>query len=603
MELSGISSTVPTPVSIGQSSATYVPDSSSAPTPYVTITPSPSSAPRSIAGTSEVDYTTVNFEHSLSTITPSPSSATRSIAGTSEVDYTTVNFEHSLSTITPSPSSAPRSIAGTSEVDYTTVHFEHSLSTITPSPSSAPRSIAGTSEVDYTTVNFEHSLSNRPSTISGAQTSSRSVKALPVLITSTLQGTDFGSSSITALVQGSSATSTHHVTRTALPSSTSATTSRTGASETGDSMTSRPSETQTSSRYVKAVSISMTPTLQDSSFVSTDTNQISTLSSLESSSPFRQSTLTLETISSSPASSPASVSHLLMSTESHHGIQSSIQTPHMSVSELDSRVSSIIPTPTYSVTVPSVVENTASVSLISKSPIGTSHAKSIPLTVTVTVTQTPGATIDDSKSSCTENACCLGRLPLLYVLIIGIIPSVIAIALFLILVIVLCMNCRRNSLKIGKKYHYHFRSPDASNLQRQRRMHVHDMGLNTTPDTLTSVHLRPISPPTVSASLEPDFPLLPDPPATFVHEDYSRSVVGSTFNLVVPNNNMQDSSFSSFSNASSEETFHEEFSSRPPLECIREEIGESERETEQGGVARIIAKLEQGKGRILSTEC
>ena len=452
------------------------------------------------------------------------------------------------------------------------------------------------------------------------------MKTIPASITPTLPlGTMFGSSSFGhGIISGSSTTITHHVTTT--PSMTpSASSSRTGVSE---SMSSRYSEIQTSSHSVKAIPNTMTPTLNESAFgistASTDMNKKSTLPTLKSSSPSpqvtqtsetfssfpapsvasAQVTQTSETLSSFPAPSVASVTQSFMSTDFDLGTQNSlIQTTYTSVSKLGSKVNSIIPTPTYSVTVQSMAD-------VSESSTGSSHAKSIPFTVTVTVTQTPGATniSDDCKCTCTdsENTCSLGRLPLLYVLVIGIVPSVLAIALLLILIIVLCMNCRRKS-KVGKKYVYHFRSPDGSNPhpQRQRRMQVHDtLGLSTTPDTLTSVHLRPISPPTASASLEPDIPLLPDPPATFMHEDYSSSAVGSTFNLVVPENNyIQDSSFSSFSNYSSEGTFIEEFSSRPPLECIREEIGEGGRETGEMGVARIIAKLEQGKGRILNTEC
>ena len=97
-----------------------------------------------------------------------------------------------------------------------------------------------------------------------------------------------------------------------------------------------------------------------------------------------------------------------------------------------------------------------------------------------------------------------------------------------------------------------------------------------------------------------DRPLLPDPP-TPCFEDNINPVRGNTFSFVMPSLSYPESSFIKSSEVSNNQVWLGDETGRFPvmgLESIHEEQEEG-----QGGVASIIARLERGKGQIITTEC
>lgn len=262
--------------------------------------------------------------------------------------------------------------------------------------------------------------------------------------------------------------------------------------------------------------------------------------------------------------------------------------------------SRIISTPLLFSSNPSLKKSTANFGLVSKSSSGSfSSHRPIPVlvTITVTVTHTPGGTLKHCNCSSTDVCATeFRRLPKAVVLVIGLVPSVIAIALFMILIFVVCLNSRRNS-KVRRKHVRHLQSTPGNIPRRKHHVRPQDVLFNATPGTLASIHLRPTSP--ISDSFDPDISsILPDPPSTFVHEDNPSCRLGSAFQFVTSNSNVQDNSSSTFSYL----TPGDICSQNPVfgLESITEleEAGGSERAATQGGVAKMIAKLEQSRGKI-----
>ncbi len=239
-----------------------------------------------------------------------------------------------------------------------------------------------------------------------------------------------------------------------------------------------------------------------------------------------------------------------------------------------------------------------SITIATIEPTPLSTAPSLVLhTVTVTVIQNTTTGCPCEVSPCSSE----GRLPNLFAIIIGVIPSTIAIALLFLLFVVVSSNRKRKKRAIKI---YNCQTPDQNNTPGSRRgMQVRDFDFPPRQDAISTSQLHYLSSDhsrSTSGPIEVDRPLLPDPP-TPCFEDNSNPVRGNTFSFVMPSLSYPESSFIKSSEVSNNQVWLGDETERFPvmgLESIHEEQEEG-----QGGVASIIARLERGKGQIITTEC
>ncbi len=235
-----------------------------------------------------------------------------------------------------------------------------------------------------------------------------------------------------------------------------------------------------------------------------------------------------------------------------------------------------------------------------------SIASSPVLQYTITVTVTQNVTTGGS-CPCNDPCSSEARLPNLYSILIGVIPSIAAIALLFLLFVVVAANRKRKKRAIKM---CNCQTPDQTSAPAgsRRRIQVRDSGFPPKQEAVCTSQLHYLSPGhsrSTSEPIEVDRPLLPNPPTPHFEDD-NNPVRGNTFSFVMPSLSYPESRFinKSSTEASSNQGWEE--TGRVPmigLELIHEEQEESQVGVDQGGVASIIAKLERGKGKIITTEC
>ena len=181
-----------------------------------------------------------------------------------------------------------------------------------------------------------------------------------------------------------------------------------------------------------------------------------------------------------------------------------------------------------------------------------------------------------------------GRLANVYVILIGVIPSTIALALFFLLFIVVCSNRRQ---KKNTRRRINFQPPNQATSPR-RGFPSESAPTNSQNAGAQLLHQLSPSQAAACASSTSGEALLPNPPSPHFEERTAPSR-GSVF--ATPS--FLDSSFS-YSGSYSEPTASNVFSEGLPVAGLTSINEEREEEgAGQVGVANIIAKLERGKGK------